>query len=269
MRIAIYGDSLADPNHYKYSLKLNDALSEDDNLRTWTQRLILDGHDVDFFTGMSRHPLWVDEQYQFTKQNYDKRIIRCYNWNKPIFTWTDYDEIVKEDFFDLVPNQAHLHSAKTDKKKETIKAVGYYYKHQFKPEYDARVFKLLIEDWTRDKNTLFISPALVQDRRFGIPSNTRWELNTKLNLVQERKQWLEDIGCTTEQFMNLDPIDSQIWHKHINHIPIEAHYSVYEHVKHWIDTGDATKPIEIKAWDYYSKDCSLCKVMEEKMRMSC
>lgn len=266
MKIAIYGDSLADPQHYLYSYKVNSKLSRDSHLRTWAERLKQDGYTVDFYTGMSRHPLWVDEHYQATKDQYDKKIIRCYNWNKPNFTWKDYDKIVKEDFKDLYPNTSHLFSKLIDQSKDTVRAVQSWALNLQNPAHDARVFSLLIDSWLSDKDTLFITPALTDNKRWGIPSITPWTL-PQLNLVQERKLWLEEIGCTTDQFNKVDTIlQGKLWHKHINHIPIESHRSTYEHIANWIETGKHDQPIKIQSWDYYSVDCDVCKEFEKEMK---
>jgi len=266
MKIAIYGDSLADPKHYLYSYRYNSRLSRAAHQYTWAEKLKHDGHTVDFYTGMSRHPLWVDEQYQATKDQYDKRIIRSYNWNMPNFNWHNYDEIVSEELNDFAPGAAHIVSKKIDQNKKSVQAIHSWVSNELNPKHNARVFKLLIQDWISDKDTLFITPALIKNMEYKIPMITPWNV-PEVSIVQERNSWLKEIGCTSEQFSKIDPLtQSMLWHKHINHIPIETHRSVYEHIANWIETGKQDKPIEIKAWDYYNVDCDVCKEMEREMK---
>lgn len=266
MKIAIYGDSFANPDHFKYSLKYNPKLTTADKDLLWYNRLLADGHEIDFYASNSRHVLWVDDIYNKTKDNYDKRIIRCFNWNMPLLNVPDYEEVLKRDFLDFAPNLRALKSKKIDKSKQSVQAVQTYYEYFCNTDYNARVFRLLINDWLQDPDTLFISPILLHDSRFKIPSPTPW-VQPEQNILQERNEWMDAVSKRHNKEIKYKETDASIYifHKHPNHVPIHIHENVYSHIKHWIETGDKNKPIEIDKWYYYEDGCKVCGMMEEEL----
>lgn len=265
MKIAIYGDSLACPSHFDISRKANPKIKDEDRSKLWTS-LLSKEYDVKFFTSHSRSAFWVDAEWRKYSPYFDINIIRSNNWDSPdTIECPSYTALIENKFSNLKPFPAFA----TDREDEYVKAVDTYYKYFFNNEYSLRAFNLLVSEWINEPSTLFISP-LMNDvtRTINHKKLTKWIVNSDKNILHEKKNWLNVLEQKHKRKLNFNKvpirISHQIFHKHPNHIPIQDHYSVYKHIKAFIN-GEVPPPIEISKWGYYEEDCYICQKIEKEM----